>query len=80
MIRHTDENMRLLKHRDFRHRGVTHPASIFHRWSREEKLAIGIFEVVRDPVPEGEMVVRWRREMAGDHVREVPVLESQSGD
>jgi hypothetical protein len=52
--------------------------------SREEKAALpvvwrgerfnGVWEVVADPVPDGMKASGWQYEVAGDHVRAVPLL------
>lgn len=53
---------------------ITHPASIFTRWSREEKAAIGIYEVEQEPISEGMQATDWTYEIVGDYAIGAPTL------
>lgn len=57
------------------HNDIQHPASIFTIWTRAQKRAIGIYEVVSDPVPDGKVATAWTLEMAGGYVKRIPTLE-----
>lgn len=53
---------------------TVHPVSIFTRWSRAEKAAIGIYEVVQEAVPEGQYASEWAYEIVGDYAVGTPIL------
>lgn len=74
-MKHTNAELEIVPHAPFEREGVKYPPGVFGRWSRAEKAAIGIYEVVPDEVPEGKVAVAWALEMADGYVREVPELE-----
>ena len=55
--------------------GVQYPRAVFRLWSRAEKLAIGLYEIEREEVPEGMRATGWTYILDGDHVNGVPTLE-----
>lgn len=56
------------------HEGVQHPKSIFKLWSRDEKAAIGIYEVVHEPVPEGLIATEWSYKIVDNYALATPTL------
>lgn len=56
--------------------GVQHPAAIFRLWTRAEKLAVGLYEVRREDVPDGQQATAWTFVVVGDEVVGTPTLES----
>lgn len=69
----TDEQPSI--HKFTRCRSISHPASIFNNWSREEKLSIGVYEVEEPEIPEGYYVTDWAYEMRDGFVEGIPTLE-----
>lgn len=71
---HVNSNLETIPTTPYAYGGIHHPASIFSLWNRAEKLAIGIYEVVPDEVPEGKVAVSWDLVMDDGFVRRVPTL------
>ena len=59
------------------HEGVQHPKSIFKLWDRDEKAAIGIYEVVHEPVPDGLIATEWSYKIEGNYALATPTLEQK---
>lgn len=72
---HVTENLEQIPLGPYVHDDIQHPASIFTIWTRAKKRAIGIFEVVPDPIPEGKVAIAWSLLMMDGYVRRVPELE-----
>lgn len=54
---------------------IAHVVANFQHWNREEKLAIGVYELERQTVPEGSQAVDWVLTVEGDIVTATPILE-----
>lgn len=56
------------------HEGVQHPKSIFKLWDRDEKAAIGIYQVVHEPVADGLIATGWSYKIKGNYAIATPTL------
>lgn len=65
-MKHTNADLDLVPHAPFRRDGITHPSAIFDAWTREEKAAIALSEVVLDV----------ERRMCGGSLRDHPAYST----
>lgn len=59
---------------------VAHPASVFTAWSRAEKAAVGIYEVVTAAAPEGHRRLSYTMALVSGVVVRTPVTEIITAD